>query len=201
MHGKWKSSALIVFFILSIASIAQAVNLKSIQQRYSHIEDFTASFSQETFQMIANKSVHFTGTVSYKRNSGVRMDVLTPQRQILVLRGRNALIILPEEGTSQVQEIPKEIAAQNILGFFTGLGSIEEYYSVQETNENIILKPKEGAGSITVWTDKDNLIRRILLKDATGNASDISLSRYRFSQGLNDKLFKPEAIGGTTKSN
>jgi outer membrane lipoprotein-sorting protein len=200
MHRKWKSSVVIVFFIISIATIAQATNLKSIQHRYSHIEDFTASFSQDTFQVIANKTVHFTGTVSYKRGSGVRMDVITPQRQILILKGRNALIILPEEGTSQVQEIPKEIAAQNILGFFTGLGSIEEYYSVQETSENIILKPKEGAGSITVWTDKDNLIKRILLKDATGNASDISLSRYRFNQGLSDTLFKPDTNGGASKN-
>jgi outer membrane lipoprotein-sorting protein len=197
MRRKWKSSIVIVFFIISIANIAVAVNLKSIQHRYSPIEDFTASFSQDTFQVIANKTVHFTGTVSFKRSSGVRMDVLTPQRQILILKGRNALIILPEEGTSQVQEIPKEIAAQNILGFFTGLSSIEEYYSVQETSENIILKPKEGAGSITVWTDKDNLIKRILLKDAMGNASDISLTRYRFNQGLSDTLFKPETNGAS----
>jgi outer membrane lipoprotein-sorting protein len=200
MRVKWKSSFLIVFFILSITAIVQAASLKAIQQRYSHVEEFTSFFSQDTFQVIANKTVHFTGTVSYKKNSGVRMDVLTPQRQILVLKGRNALIILPEEGTSQVQEIPKEIAAQNILGFFTGLGSIEESYSVQETAENIVLKPKKGVGSITVWTDKDNLIKRILLKDATGNASDISLTRYRFNPGLSDKLFKPDT-GATSKGN
>jgi chaperone LolA len=177
---------------MSIAYSAQAADLKSIQQRYSRVRDFTASFSQETFQVIANKTVHFTGTVAYKRGSGVRMDVAAPQKQILVLRGQTALIILPDEGTSQVQDIPKEIATQNILGFFSGLSSIDEYYKIQETDENLILKPKQGTGSITVWVDKDNLIKRILLKDATGNASDILLSHYQFNQGLSDDLFHPD---------
>jgi chaperone LolA len=193
MHGKWKNNVVagvVILFILSIANTAQAVDLKSIQQRYSHIQDFTASFSQDTFQVIANKTVHFVGTVSYKKGSGVRMDVLAPQKQILILRGQTALVILPDEGTSQVQEIPKEIAAQNILGFFSGLGSIEDYYSIQETGDNLVLKPKQGSGSITVWVDKDNLIKRILLRDATGNASDITLTRYKFNQGLRDSLFE-----------
>lgn len=177
---------------MSIACSVQAADLKSIQQRYSQIKDFTVSFSQETFQAIANKTVHFAGTVSYKRGSGVRMDVAAPQKQILVLRGQTALIILPDEGTSQVQDIPKEIAAQNILGFFSGLSSIDEYYRIQETDENLVLKPKQGTGSITVWVDKDNLIKRILLKDAAGNASDIHLTRYLFNQGLSDGLFHPD---------
>jgi outer membrane lipoprotein-sorting protein len=194
MQKKWKNrtaSALFLIF-MGIACSAQAADLKGVQQRYSQVRDFTVSFSQETFQVIANKTVHFTGTVSYKRSSGVRMDVAAPQKQILILRGQTALIILPDEGTSQVQDIPKEIAAQNILGFFSGLSSIDEYYKIQETDENLILKPKQGSGSIAVWVDKDNLVKRILLKDAAGNASDIFLSRYQFNQGLTDELFHPD---------
>ena len=110
------------------------------------------------------------------------------------------LIILPEEGTTQVQEIPKEIAAQNILGFFSGFDSIEDHYTVQKSDEHIILKPKEGTGSITVWVDKDNLITRILLKDATGNASDIVLSNYRTNRGLSDDLFRVNSEGNSAAS-
>jgi chaperone LolA len=190
MRVNWKSSIVAAAALLSIAGLAQAIELNRIQQRYSHIEDFVALFSQDTFQVIANKTVHFTGKVSYKRIVGVRMDVFTPQRQLLVLKGQTVLIILPEEGTTQVQEIPKEIAAQNILGFFSGLDSIEDHYTVQKSSETLILKPKEGTGSITVWVDKDNLITRILLKDATGNASDIVLSDYRTNRGLSDDLFR-----------
>ncbi|HVN70703.1 MAG TPA: outer membrane lipoprotein carrier protein LolA [Desulfomonilia bacterium] len=190
MNRIWKSSFLVLVLIFVLTVITQAVTLSKVQQRYFHIQDFTAAFKQETFQVIANKTVHFDGKVSYKRGSGVRMDVAKPEKQILILKGQMVLVILPEEGTSQVQEIPNEIAAQNLLGFFTGLNSIEEQYTVQDTDDHLVLIPKNGTGSISVWVDEDNLINRILLKDAMGNMSDVMLSSYRFNKGLKDELFQ-----------
>jgi outer membrane lipoprotein-sorting protein len=192
MRGNWKNSLALIIAILSVTGLAQAAELAAIQKRYSAVQDFTATFTQETFQVIANKTVAFEGTVSYKKNAGVRMDVQTPERQILILKGSTVLVILPAQGTSQVQEVPKEIAAQNILGFFTGLASLEEYYTVQTVNDHLVLLPRAGSGSISVWTDKDTLIRRILLKDAMGNSSDIRLSAYRFNRGLPDTLFRQD---------
>lgn len=190
MHMSWKNSIIILAILVFVTSTAHGVELKNVQQRYSKVQDFTATFRQETFQVIANKVVNFEGKVSYKRSSGVRMDVAVPQKQILILKGQTVLIMLPEEGTSQVQEIPGEIAAQNILGFFTGLNSIEENYSVQSISDHLVLTPKAGTGSISVWTYADSLIKRILLKDAMGNTSDINLASYQFNKGLSDDLFK-----------
>jgi outer membrane lipoprotein carrier protein len=201
MHMKWKNSLITVFLLLFLTGTAQGVELLKVQRRYAKIQDFTAVFKQETFQVIANKTVHFEGKVSYKRGSGVRMDVSAPEKQILILKGQTVLVILPEEGTSQVQEIPNEIAAQNILGFFTGLNSIEEHYTVQTVNDHLVLMPKTGTGSISAWVNDDNLIERILLKDALGNTSDITLSSYRFNKGIGDDLFKNPSgkATGTTK--
>jgi outer membrane lipoprotein carrier protein len=198
---KWKNSLIFVFLLLFLTGTAQGVELIKVQKRYAKIQDFTALFKQETFQVIANKTVHFEGKVSYKRNSGVRMDVTAPEQQILILKGQTVLVILPEEGTSQVQEIPNEIAAQNILGFFTGLNSIEEHYTVQTVGDHLVLMPKTGTGSISVWVNDDDLIGRILLKDALGNMSDITLSSYRFNKGISDDLFKNPSgkATGTTK--
>jgi len=201
MHMKWKNSLIFVFLLLFLTGTAQGVELIKVQKRYAKIQDFTALFKQETFQVIANKTVHFEGKVSYKRGSGVRMDVTNPEKQVLILKGQTVLVILPEEGTSQVQEIPNEIAAQNILGFFTGLNSIEEHYTVQTVGDHLVLMPKTGTGAISVWVDADNLIARILLKDALGNTSDITLSSYRFNKGISDDLFKNPSgkATGTTK--
>jgi outer membrane lipoprotein carrier protein len=198
---KWKNSLIFVFLLLFLTGTAQGVELIKVQKRYAKIQDFTALFKQETFQVIANKTVHFEGKVSYKRGSGVRMDVTNPEKQVLILKGQTVLVILPEEGTSQVQEIPNEIAAQNILGFFTGLNSIEEHYTVQTVGDHLVLMPKTGTGAISVWVDADNLIARILLKDALGNTSDITLSSYRFNKGISDDLFKNPSgkATGTTK--
>jgi chaperone LolA len=198
---KWTNSLISVFLLIFLTGTAQGVELIKVQKRYAKIQDFTGLFTQETFQVIANKTVHFQGKVSYKRNSGVRMDVTAPEKQILILKGQTVLVILPEEGTSQVQEIPNEIAAQNILGFFTGLNSIEEHYTVQTVGDHLVLMPKTGTGAISVWVDADNLIARILLKDAMGNTSDIHLTGYRFNKGISDDLFKNPSgkTTGTTK--
>jgi outer membrane lipoprotein carrier protein len=194
MHGSLKSSILVIVF-LGLTGLTHAIELGKVQQRYAKLNDFSAVFKQETFQVIANKTVLFDGKVSYKRNSGVRMDVMSPERQILILKGSTVLIVLPEQGTSQVQEIPPEISAQNILGFFAGFTSIEEQYAVQETADRLILTPKTGTGSISVWVDTDGLIERILLKDAMGNISDIRLSGYRFNMNISDEIFR-EKTGG-----
>lgn len=190
MHRNWKISIIQIFIIFFAAGILQAENLKNIQNFYKNHEDFTASFTQDTFQGLVNKTVHFTGKVSYKRNTGVRMDVYSPERQIIILKDRTVIVSLPDEGTTQAQELPPEMATQNVLGFFSGLDTIGEGYEIKEGDDALFLYPKGGSGHITVWTNNAHAITRILLKDATGNQSDIRMSDYRFDTGVPETLFR-----------
>ncbi|VFU14160.1 Outer-membrane lipoprotein carrier protein [anaerobic digester metagenome] len=192
MALKWKNSLIILIFAVCAASPLYAENLKNIQQFYKDYQDFTVNFTQNTFQSLVNKEVRFTGTVSYKRGVGVRMDVFKPQRQIIILKGQEVVIHIPEEDTTTVQALPPEMANQNILGFFSGLESIGDGYEVQESSDALFLYPRQGSGHITVWTDDSHAIKRILLKDATGNQSDIRLSNYRFDTGIPENLFHLE---------
>ncbi|HPX18188.1 MAG TPA: outer membrane lipoprotein carrier protein LolA [Deltaproteobacteria bacterium] len=192
MALKWKNSLIILIFAVCAASPLYAENLKNIQQFYKDYQDFTVNFTQNTFQSLVNKEIRFTGTVSYKRGVGVRMDVFKPQRQIIILKGQEVVIHIPEEDTTTVQALPPEMANQNILGFFSGLESIGDGYEVQESSDALFLYPRQGSGHITVWTDDSHAIKRILLKDATGNQSDIRLSNYRFDTGIPENLFHLE---------
>ena len=192
MALKWKNSLIILIFAVCAASPLYAENLKNIQQFYKDYQDFTVNFTQNTFQSLVNKEIRFTGTVSYKRGVGVRMDVFKPQRQIIILKGQEVVIHIPEEDTTTVQALPPEMANQNILGFFSGLESIGDGYEVQESSDALFLYPRQGSGHITVWTDDSQDIKRILLKDATGNQSDIRLSNYRFDTGIPENLFHLE---------
>lgn len=189
MLKKWKSSLIILAALLGLAVSASAGSLEDIQKEYMNFSDFIVNFSQDTHQTIVDKKIHFTGSVAYKRDIGVRMDVYTPQKQIIILKGQTVIIHLPAEKTTTQQEIPKEIATQNILGFFSGLASIETDYVVEDTGEYLILYPKGGTGFISVWADGEHHLSRILLKDASGNSSDISLSDYRFNVGILDDVF------------
>lgn len=192
MLRKWKSSFITGLSALVLAGNACAGCLEDIQNEYLKYQDFTVNFSQDTHQAIVDKNIHFTGSVSYKRDVGVRMDVYTPQRQIIILKDTTVIIHLPDEATTTQQEIPKEIASQNILGFFSGLTSIESDYNVEDTGDNLILHPKGGSGFISVWSDEMHHLKRILLKDAAGNSSDISLSDYQFNIGIAGDRFTLE---------
>ncbi len=192
MHRNWKSSLIVVSFLLSGAAAASAGTLEDVQNEYLKYPDFIVSFSQDTHQTIVDKKIHFTGTVSYKRDTGVRMDVYTPEKQVIILKGQTVIIHLPEKGTTTNQEIPREIATQNILGFFSGLADIDEDYDIEDAGENLVLHPKNGTGFISIWVDEDHHLSRILLKDATGNSSDIRLGDYRFNTGMKNDLFTIE---------
>jgi len=181
---------------------AWAVSLDDIQKRYMSHTDYVAAFTQETYQILVDKNILFKGKISFKRDTGVRMDVLEPQRQIIILKDSKVQINLPDDGVSDIQEIPKEIVTQNILGFFSGMTSLDEHYLIRDTGESLILRPKQGRGSIELWVDESNLLKRLSLSDATGNKSTIFLDDYIFDQGLNDVIFVFDPISqGKTQGN
>jgi outer membrane lipoprotein-sorting protein len=199
MQTNWKNRFILIVLILFCSASLHAESLKNIQNFYKNYKDFTVSFTQDTYQSLVNKTVHFTGKVSYKRGVGVRMDVNAPQRQVIILKGQTVLVHLPEEGTTQTQNLPPEMATQNVLGFFSGLDTIGEGYEIKESPEALFLYPKGGSGHITVWTDDSHAIKRILLKDATGNQSDIRLSGYKFDLGVSSKIFRLKEAGSLEK--
>lgn len=194
MPRKWKNSLILLLAILLPAGELVAVDVKTVQQRYARHKDFQASFSQQSFQVLMNKEITFTGTVAYKKPDRARMDVTSPQRQIITLKGATVTVTLPDEGTQAIQEVPKEIASRNILAFIAGLGNIDQDYAVKEQRDHLVLTPKNGTGEINIWIDGDNLVKRVALTDAMGNRSDIRLKDYRFDVGLKDELFNPPKI-------
>jgi len=189
MQQNLKNSLCLLLLLLWLTPFAHAGTLEDIQGRYKHVHDFIVMFTQDTYQGLVDKRINFTGKVSYLRDVGVRMDVYEPQRQVIVLKDQTVWIHLPDENTTTSQELPKEIASQNILGFFSGLNTVEEDYTVEDTAEGLILHPKGGTGFISIQTDESNLLRKILLKDAAGNSSSIVLSDYRFDTGVGNDLF------------
>ena len=81
MPLNWKNELALTLAILLLVFCGpvRAENLKNIQRHYMKHQDFTVNFTQDTYQVLVNKTVHFTGKVSYKRDTGVRMDVLVQE--------------------------------------------------------------------------------------------------------------------------
>lgn len=190
MAKKWKNSLIVSFFILATGTAAFAAGIEDIQKKYSAYRDFDATFNQSTYQVILNKNIDFTGKILFKRPDGVRMDVYKPQKQIIILKGNKLVVALPDEKTMAVQEVPKEIATQNLLAFIAGISSLDKGYKIRQEKDHFVLTPKNGSGEITIWTDEESIIKRVKLVDSSGNRSDIRISDYRFNIGLKDNLFE-----------
>lgn len=195
MAKNWTNSLLILLILgLLPAAPLKAFDVKAVQQRYAGHNDFTVAFSQKTFQVLAGREITFTGKVAYKKPDRARMDVATPERQIITLKGTTVTVTLPDKGTQAVQEVPKEIASRNILAFIAGLANIDQDYTVRQDQDHLSLTPKKGTGTINIWVTSDNLVQRIQLQDALGNKSDIQLKTYAFDLGLKDDFFNPPAV-------
>ncbi len=182
----------ILIFLTVPGLLLASGSLQDIQDRYSSYNDFTADFTQDTYQFITKKTIHFTGKVSYLKDQGVRMDVYTPQQQLIILKENLAWIHLPEDGTTTTQEIPKEFASRNVLAFFAGITSLEKDYRVEDHPDCLLLAPRKGAGELRIIVDDKNLIRQIQLEDATGNSSTVRLGNYKFDSGLSPAIFRQE---------
>ncbi len=190
---RWNSfSGFAIIFILLLALPLQAAGLQEIQESYSKHKDFTANFEQDTYQFMLKKNIHFKGKVSYKKDVGVRMDVYEPQRQLIILKGSTVWIHLPDDGSTSMQEIPKEFASSNILAFFAGITSLEADYNVSQQDGYILLSPKQGVGELRIKVDAKHLITNIALQDATGNESKIELKDYAFDTVLPASLFEQD---------
>jgi len=190
MEKKWKNRIAAAAVILFAAVGLCGFTAQDIQKKYSSFNDFEASFEQKTFQVLLNKEVTFQGKVIFKKPGKVRMDVLKPQRQILILQGSKIVVIIPEQKVIAVQDVPKEIAAQNFLAFMGGISTLEKDYSMKMADGALVLTPKTGTGQIKVRADSDNIIRRISIIDSMGNKSEISLGGYRFNINPDEELFK-----------
>jgi chaperone LolA len=189
MAKKWMNSLMAAAFFMVFATGAFAAGIGDIQKRYSAFKDFDVTFNQKTFQVLLNKNIDFTGKVMFKKPDGIRMDVYKPQRQIIILKDNKLIVALPDEKTMAVQEVPKEIATQNLLAFIAGISSLDKGYNVKQEADHIVLNPKNGSGEISIWADESGIIKRVRLIDSMGNKSDIQLSDYRFNTGLKDSLF------------
>ena len=200
MAKKWMNSLIISAFILVFGTGAFAAGVEDIQKKYSALKDFDATFTQKTFQVLLNKNIDFTGKIFFKKPDGIRMDVYKPQKQIIILKGNKLVVALPDEKTMVEQEVPKEIATQNLLAFIAGISSLDKGYKVKQEKDYIVLNPKNGTGEISIWTDENSIIKRVRLIDSMGNKSDIQLSDYRFNIGLKNSLFDMPEINAPAET-
>ena len=71
--------------------------ITALGNRYATMKDISASFKQETFLSVANRSEKAEGKVYIKKGGKMSWDYTQPTAQKIILDGENLWVYLPDE--------------------------------------------------------------------------------------------------------
>jgi outer membrane lipoprotein-sorting protein len=182
-------------------SVAEVV--KKVKAVYSRDCCFKATFNQVTVNVAMDLKDRFDGTIYVKKPGLIALDVESPERQKVVLRGRSYVIYFPEDRSAARGEVPPEMDVEHFFGFFANIGDMERNFSIQFPNrmvdevEKLIfleLTARNNPRStfrIMLGIDLNRFtIRRAIIYDALGNYNRFDLSNITFLSSVPDKVFE-----------
>ena len=177
--------------------------VKRIQEVYSQQCCFRASFDQVTVNVAMDMRDHFTGHMYVKKPDLIALDVQSPEKQQVVLRGRAYAVYFPSDGTAVRGEVPPEMNVEHFFGFLANISGLDKSFSityptkaVDETEQLYFLQlsdPKKATNTYRIVVGIDmrlSIIRRAIIYDALGNYNRFELSEITFSTDIPDSRFR-----------
>jgi outer membrane lipoprotein-sorting protein len=206
-----RAIAAAIFFLLALPLTLKAETgpgsvddvLSKVKEVYARHCCFKAGFNQVTVNVAMDLKDRFDGVIYVKKPGFIALDVESPEKQKVVLKGRSYTIYFPDEGSAARGEVPPEVDVEHFFGFFANIGDMERNFSIQFPNRII---DKDEKLIFLELTDKKNpqstfrillgidlnlfTIRRAIIYDALGNYNRFDLSDITFVSSLPDECFQ-----------
>ncbi len=176
---------------------------KKVKDVYSLHCCFRATFNQLTVNVSMDLKDRFEGIIQVKRPGMIVLDVESPEKQKVVIKGKAYTVYFPQDGTASHGEVPPEMNVEHFFGFFANIGALDRNFSIafpaksQDEAEKLIfleltdLKNPGGTYRILLGVDMDLFtIRRAIIYDALGNYNRFELAGITFLNSLPDTLFE-----------
>lgn len=180
--------------------------VKRLKETYAPHCCFTAAFDQITVNVSMDLKDRFQGTIHVKRPGWILLDVVTPEKQKVVVKGRSYTVFFPDEGNSVQGEIPPELSVDHFFGFLASIGELDQNFFIDQPTrpfdllEGLFLiemrdrKNPASGYQIVVGIDRERfVIRRAIISDALGNYNRFDLTDIRFVPDIPDKLFQVDS--------
>lgn len=180
-----------------------AAILAKVKKVYAQHCCFEAKFDQLSVNVAMDMQDKFKGVMFVKKPNLLAMEVESPERQRVVIRGRSFCVYFPDEGQAARGEVPPEMNVEHFFSFFGGLDKVDENFVVSYPRRSsssgtdlifLELTDRENRRStyrILLGVDKKTyVIRRALITDALGNYNRFDLSDVRFLDSLPDEKFR-----------
>ena len=110
--------------------------VKRVQNVYARQCCFVARFDQLTVNVGMDLKDRFEGTMYVKAPNLIALEVVSPERQQVVIRGRSYSIYFPDDGNAARGEIPPEMNVEHFFGFLANLGDLDRNFLISYPNKS-----------------------------------------------------------------
>ncbi len=194
---------LLIFLLFIGTAAAGEVDdvVSKLQKNYQEMNDYRASFLQETKIQGYPRPQRSAGEVFYRKPGKMRWNYSTPEKQEIVTDGRTVWLYTP--ALNQVMQA--DFAATNqskvAAAFLSGMGNLKRDFIVlldepagPDDDYRVVLKPKEDGDtmkSLILTVDRKSChIKRSELLDIYDNITVVTLTDFRVNLGLKNSMFE-----------
>ncbi len=183
---------------LAQGNVREAV--QGLQDRYRSVRTVSGSFRQ-TYRAPGIHQVE-SGIFSLMKPGLMRWEYQTPEEKLFIADGRDSYLYTPEDHQVMVQRFGKADMRNTPLDFLLGRGEILKSFSVSwETDLGarfqgtlmlhlVPLAPDAEYGSIVIECDAGTYdVRRMILRERTGNMSEFEFENLQTNKDLDRKQF------------
>jgi outer membrane lipoprotein carrier protein len=189
--------------LLIDAGVAADVDevVAGLQKRYASVTTLSAQFEQ-TYRGPGIVQVE-SGTLWLKKPGLMRWEYRVPETKLFISNGRDTYLYTPEDRQVMVQSLGASEKLSTPLEFLLGEGNIAksftaswevESYSKLEQTYLLRLAPRvaeQGYAYLVLEVDqKDYDLRRMVIREASGNTSEFLLANVMLNPKVDSRQFE-----------
>ncbi|MCX5873974.1 MAG: outer membrane lipoprotein carrier protein LolA [Deltaproteobacteria bacterium] len=206
---------LIVFIVGSFCNVqaavfAETLDVHNVVRKIQAVYDpnccFTATFDQLTVNISMDMRDQFQGRMYVRKPVDIALDVISPERQRVVMKGRAYTVYFYDDGSQVNGEVPPEINIENFFGFFTNISALDKNFTIElstrqtEPEDKMIFLELTNTSSsqagfkIVLGVDSHHFtIKRAIIYDALGNYNRFDLFNITFLKSIPDSRFETKS--------
>ncbi len=192
---------LYAIILLMAPAICIAAGFDSIKKTYAGINALEAKFHQKLFIENIKKTREFDGEFSYKRSKGFLWRYTKPKEKSFLYDGQFMWQEDEEKSFVLKEKVNKEKTGGTFFDLVEDISKIDDLFTLKQesvSGDTIVLDlaPKKE-GTVTaarVWIDKQNLVKKIEIKEFTGNINTIEFAGVKVNTSISDGkfIYKPD---------
>ncbi len=175
--------------------------VEGLQRRYASVRTVTGQFEQR-YQAPGIDQVE-SGTFWMKKPGLMRWEYRLPEPKLFIADGREAVLYVPEDRQAMVRAFADSDLRSTPLQFLLGRGDIRRSFRVAPETEfksraegTVILRLKPSGSEheyeyLVLEVDvRTHDLRRLVIRERTGNTSEFLLTDLRTNIRINDSQFR-----------